>query len=126
MLQLSKWRTISTADGSKGSRSRCRRDRLDDAGQAGAVPASLLEQDQGAEPGGDEVLDTGDLVAGGLVSDAEPLGDLPASQLLHDPQLVDLLLAGSQGGDDRLHQPCGVGPAHGAARAGLVVVFGFL
>jgi hypothetical protein len=55
-------------DRREGSDSRCRRDGLDDAGQVGAVPASLLEQDQGAEPGGDEVLDAGDLVAGGLVS----------------------------------------------------------
>jgi len=40
---------------------------------------------------------------------------LPAGQFSRDPQLVDLLLPGGQGGNDCLDQAVDVSPADGAA-----------
>ena len=69
-LQSSKWRTIrlrSTAvkavvPTEAGTVSMMR-------ARPGQYPCVLLEQDEGAEPVGDEVLDVGDLVASGLIAD---------------------------------------------------------
>ena len=88
---------------------------VEDAGQVGAVSASFLHEDQRAEPIGDQALDDGGLVAGGLVRDAQPPGDLPSSQFLDEPQLVDLLLAIGEGGDT-VSPACRVRPARRAAR----------
>jgi hypothetical protein len=49
-----------------------------------------------------------------------------ARWLSGDPQLVDLLLPGSQGAHDRLDQAIHVSPAYRTARSGLGVVFYFI
>jgi hypothetical protein len=99
---------------------------IKDASQITAVSASFLHEDQRAEAIRDQALDDGGLVAGGLVRDAQPPGNLSSGQFLDEPQLVYLLLPIGEGSDDPFHQPGGVCPAHRAARPGLVVVFGLV
>src|SRR6202453_5211831 len=99
---------------------------IKDAGQIRAVATAFLHEDQGAEPVGDEGLDDGGLVAGRLVGDAEPPGNRSPGQFLDEPQLVDLLLAIRERGDDPFHQPSGMRPARCAAGAVVLVVLGLL
>jgi hypothetical protein len=90
-------RTGSKRRGGSGMR---RGGTIKDAGQITAVSASVLHEDQRAEALGDQALDDGGLVAGGLVRDAQPPGDLFPGQFLDEPQLVDLLLPiGEDSGD---------------------------